>query len=64
MKQVKIKQFFCKFSKFKIGWLFKSLYLETKKHYPISDLFLIVLLYILMPKRDVRKKVRINFHWH
>ena len=46
---------FCTFSKLKIGCLFKSLYLE-KKHYPISNLFLIVLLYIVEAKKGCKKK--------
>ena len=29
---------------------------KIKPHYPISDLFLVVLIYILKQKRDVRKK--------
>ena len=40
----------------KIGCLFKSLYLEKKTHYPISNLFLIVLLYIVEAKKGCKKK--------
>ena len=48
---------FCKSSKLKIGCLFKSLYLEKKKkHYPISNLFLIVLVYIVEAKKGCKKK--------
>ena len=47
MKRTKIKQ----------GCLFKVLYLEIKKHYPISDLFLIVSIYIFEAKKGCKKKV-------
>ena len=57
MKQTKIKQNSVKFSNLKIGCLFKSLYLEKKKHYPISNLFLIVLLYIFAATKGCKKKV-------
>ena len=40
----------------KIGCLFKSLYLEKKPHYSISNLFLIVLLYIVEYKKGCKKK--------
>ena len=47
---------FCNFAKFKIGCLFKSLYLEKKPHYPISNLFLNVLLYIIEAKKGCKRK--------
>ena len=47
---------FCKFSKLKKGCLFKSLYLEKKTHYPISNLFLFVLLYIVEAKKGCKEK--------
>ena len=39
-----------------MGCLFKSLYLEKNTHYPISNLFLIVLLYIVEAKNGYKKK--------
>ena len=51
MKQTKIKQNSVNFQIENRLCLFKSLYLEKKKHYPISNLFLMVLLYIVEAKK-------------
>ena len=56
MKGMKIKQNSVNFAKLKIGLSFKSLYIEKNTHYPISDLYLNVFLYIFEAKKGCKKK--------